>query len=110
MNTKEIKIPIYNKRVVLFKNTTTEEALNYFGLEPRNGFAGGVFYKENDKGIRKYGFVLEADLDYSKMAHESFHLSNYILSHIGAEPSFINDEPQAYLIQYIFNEAIKFYE
>jgi hypothetical protein len=43
------------------------------------------------------------------LCHEAFHLSNMICLNKGFIPTFENDEPQAYIIQYIFNKGLEFY-
>lgn len=42
---------------------------------------------------------------YGIISHESLHISNFIADILGFSKSFDNDEPQAYLIQWIANCA-----
>jgi len=45
--------------------------------------------------------------DLSAVVHECVHAANFTLESRGVKPCFDNDEPQAYLVQLIFNKATK---
>lgn len=47
-------------------------------------------------------------LTYGTLAHEAFHASGFILDHKGYVPDINNEEPQAYLIEYIMDELCTF--
>lgn len=40
------------------------------------------------------------------LAHEATHAAHYILEHIGSVPSYIDDEVDAHMIQYIVQQSI----
>lgn len=42
------------------------------------------------------------------LAHETFHASSFILDDRGVLPSFENDEPQAYLHDWIFRQFLRY--
>jgi hypothetical protein len=45
--------------------------------------------------------------DYAVLSHECVHAANYTFEHIGHKLSTSNDEPQAYLVEYLMTEALK---
>lgn len=45
--------------------------------------------------------------DHEALAHESVHLANRVLYLAGVKPSFVNDEPLAYLVGCIFRNGVK---
>ena len=42
------------------------------------------------------------------IAHECLHATSYILDWVGIKPDYMNDEAQAYLMQYIFDQVNDF--
>lgn len=54
--------------------------------------------------------VKELYLSPGVIAHECLHGSSFILEYVGIHASHVNDEPQAYLIEYLIEEAHKFYK
>jgi hypothetical protein len=56
-----------------------------------------------------YEHNVKTNVGIGCLCHEAFHLSNMICLNKGFIPTFENDEPQAYIIQYIFNKGLEFY-
>lgn len=45
--------------------------------------------------------------DYSTLAHEALHVTNWTLRRAGVQADFYNDEPQAYLMANVIRKALR---
>ena len=89
MTKKKIKIPIYNQSIVII--ITEEENPRYKDfVDYIDGYITASFVKKH--------------LSDGIIVHECVHLVNFLYSHIGAELDINNDEHQAYLTQYIYEQ------
>ena len=86
MTKKKIKIPIYNQSIVVI--ITEEENPRYKAFV--DGYITALFVKKH--------------LSDGIIVHECVHLVNFLYRHIGAELDINNDEHQAYLTQYIYEQ------
>ena len=85
----KIKIPIYNQAI--FVIITEEENPKYKAyVDYIDGYITAVFVKKH--------------LSDGIIVHECVHLVNFLYSHIGTELDINNDEHQAYLTQYIYEQ------
>ena len=89
MTKKKIKIPIYNQSIVVI--ITEEENPRYKAfVDYVDGYITALFVKKH--------------LSDGIIVHECVHLVNFLYRHIGAELDINNDEHQAYLTQYIYEQ------
>lgn len=56
------------------------------------------------KGSNVYIELEKQSIDIDTLIHESVHIANRILYLCNVTSDFVNDEPQAYLTEYIFKE------
>ena len=107
---KLLKIPIYDKSVRIVITNDEEKASD--NLHINNGlFAHAIEWKGegSDYGLWiVFNFEANKKISYGVIAHEVFHITNYILDFIGVVPDFKNDEQQAYLIEWLTNKVIEF--
>ena len=54
--------------------------------------------------------VIIASNDISTIAHECLHVKNAVWNRIGYSPQVLNDEVDAYLLDYIMTEVLKVVE
>lgn len=66
---------------------------------------GKTLAVSNDRGMVIVIWT-EKKRDFACLAHECVHAANFTLEARGCQPSFENDEPQAYLVDVIFSKAI----
>lgn len=71
-------------------------------------FDGGVFNITSKKGFTKYIVAFNNDWYNSLIVHECVHLTNDILKGVRAGLDVNNDEPQAYLTQWLFEQCEEF--
>lgn len=106
MKNKTIKIPIYrgSLRVYYAENLTPLE-LKY-NISSTENF--GAVVLTNNMKHKQYVAAFKYKDDYSLIAHEVVHLVNRIFLDCGQELDRVNDEAQAYLTGYLFEEIEKF--
>ena len=68
---------------------------------------------ESYKGREGFIMILNFENDFRKITHgvivhEAIHISNYIALERDIDPDFENDEPIAYLAEWITDEVYKF--
>ncbi len=114
---KRLIVPIY-KSLVYFIDTNNCDKLN--STHPTTeenepyAFASNLKKYRNGTITNYYVIVLNTKGSYKKpsigvLAHECLHLVDMIFRNYGVKPDFKNDEPNAYLLEYFVNEAMKFY-
>lgn len=119
MRYKESKfnLPIYNANIVYIDTDDNNKLEKEWGIELDYKPHATVLIRDIHEGEmfkRTYFIILNTksqagNIGMGHLAHESFHLSNMILESKGAIATFDNDEPQAYLLQYLFNKGSKFF-
>lgn len=98
---KNIIIPIYRYAVKIVIASSVKEASEKF-VDIKDNTAKGTVLEYEDKCI----IVVPPD-DISTIVHECEHMKNAVWDRIGYTPIVNNDEPDAYLLEYIFNEVMK---
>jgi hypothetical protein len=91
--TRTVQVPIYPVRIRFI--LTNREELNRASID------GEV--EDGEIEITFHGKPTLSDV-----VHESFHASSRILHYVGHKPDHLNDEPQAYLLDWIVEAAQKF--
>ncbi len=108
---KQVQVPIYKGKLLIVLTNDTE------GLNRKMGFnySGDTFafaIRTGYKGYQSYLVALNFDNDFAKIthgiiAHEAVHIANFIQEYVGVVPTFDNDEPSAYLTQWVVDEIYK---
>jgi hypothetical protein len=110
LNAKDI--PLFRGKLVLIISNDTEKVKKYLpNFGDRNVYAHTCYY--DWKGYGSFFIVLNFDNDYRKLyhgtvTHESIHAANMIANDRGVIADFNNDEPLAYLSEWIADEVYKF--
>ena len=116
MRKKKIIIPIYPVNFTIIEFETDDELQKMFNdvhfLQEINSFNGGVFeYKEHlYVCFRKINEDGKSYPTPGIIVHESKHLVNEVFNRVGAELDLNNDEPEAYLLQWVFEEIETFFK
>ena len=105
---KKIKIPIFFGKLVILRVRKMTDLNAKFGLNAKDSYASLVFKKETKKGGIRYFIALQKNTKNSIIVHEAVHIVNYIFEHNGIEPDLHNDEAQAYLTGWIFEQIEKY--
>ena len=101
---KVINIPIFRSKLKIVVVDSIKEALE---IDPNAN-------PEADSYMLDYGngriMVVIASNDMSTIAHECLHVKNAVWNRIGYSPQVLNDEVDAYLLDYIMTEVLKVVE
>ena len=101
---KTIKIPIYLGKLTIIFDKDLSYVQNKYKTRSLENY-GAVTLKDESK-YREYIVAFESK-DYSLIAHEIVHVINYIYLDCGIELDRVNDENQAYLTGWLFEEIEK---
>lgn len=74
----------------------------------KNSYASLTWTTEDKNGFNEYFIAVQKETDNATIAHEVVHIVNYIFINNGILLDRHNDEPQAYLTGWVFNEIEKF--
>lgn len=96
---KIIKVPIYDYKITIIVSDTFEEANK---LYPEMHQCNACVLESPTESV-----IVIPPNQLGTLAHECVHLKNNIWTYIGYKPTSDNDEVDAYLIQYLFNEVYK---
>ena len=105
MRKRTIKIPIYTGELVIVLDKDLSYVQNKYKTKDLRGY-GAVTIKDENKN-RSYVVAFEG-VDCGLIAHEVVHLVNYIFLDCGQELDRVNDEAQAYLTGWLFEEIYNF--
>ena len=110
MKIKEIEIPIFfgTLQVVVannFKKAVKKLKINVGDYEVDNYSA--FTYKDKRNNTDLYRVFVTKNVEPSVIVHESVHIANFIFNNTGIQPSLTNDEVQAYLTGWIFEQINK---
>ena len=112
MKEKTFVIPLYDFEVKLFKYQKEDKKLIFQDVDiTPDGVKAYTFYYKT-KPIKIFS-VFNVDEIYKDdilmtSVHESLHITNFVMKHLGMKASFKNDEPQAYLLEFVTNEVFSF--
>jgi hypothetical protein len=122
MITKFIKVPIYavNLNIVITDDfiidlpkinkkyfNNFDETDSVLGFNQQRGASTLIII---NVGKHKKIFKKDWEIELiATIAHEAFHASNTMMNSFGARPDAMNDEPQAYLLDWIVKEIYKCY-
>lgn len=103
---KTIKIPIYYGKLTMILDKDLSFIEKKYKTSSLKDFGAVTLKIENE--YRHY-IVAFTDAEHlSNIAHEIVHIKNHIFLDIGAKIDIYNDEPEAYLTGWLFDEIYKF--
>ena len=98
---KDINIPIFRLKLKIIIVDELKEAL---GIEPNIDTEADSCVIDHNNGTAT---IIIASNDMSIIAHECLHIKNIVWNRIGYSPQALNDEVDAYLVEYLFNQVSK---
>lgn len=104
--TKKIKIPIYNFTLYVTIFDKWEEVTKYYVGNKEIEREGFLLINNLDTNVLKFFVNVECP---SCIVHEIIHIKNVIFDIIEYKPNIESDEPEAYLVQYIYKEIFNVY-
>lgn len=113
LHKKAIPVPLYRGYLVILITNSENLLSKQIHSEPfRDLFAHTVYGEYN----RRQGFFIilnfnnqyDARITNGTIAHEALHATNFILKNRGVIEDFNNDEPQAYLLEWIVHQVHQF--
>ena len=100
---RTITIPLYRHKVkVVVTDDITEAKQKYIEI-PDNSAACALNYGSSSA-------VVVTSNNLAEIVHEVVHVKNYIWTTIGYSPIADNDEPDAYLVSYLFERVMNVVE
>lgn len=97
---RTIKVPIYDYKIIIVVADTWEEAHK---LYPSIGEKAKACVLEGPN----HSIIAIPPCQPDLIVHECVHLKNCIWNYIGYKPVVDNDEVDAYLVEYLFNQVSK---
>ena len=104
---KKIKIPVYFGNLILIKVDKLTDINKEYELTLGEDHQACVF-DEMIKGIHNYIVAFDKTSTDKVIAHECVHLINRLYIDRGIKLDLVNDEHQAYLMGWFFDECQKF--
>lgn len=101
---KDIIIPIFRLKIKIVVVDDIKEALR---IEPNIDTEADSCVIDHNNGTAT---IIIASNDMSIIAHECLHIKNTVWARIGYSPQALNDEVDAYLLDYIITEVLKVVE
>lgn len=107
MKVKTINVPIYDCYLTIIFTKDLNEVVKKYKLEGNWGEFGALTFEDNPKS--RYYVTAFTDADHlSNIAHEVVHIKNNIFLGINAKVDLHNDEPEAYLTGWLFDQINNF--
>lgn len=103
---KTINIPIYCCKITMILDSDLEYVKKKYKTISLENF-GAVTLKDNSK-YRHYVVAFTDKNHLSNIAHEIVHIKNHIFLDCAMELDRHNDEPEAYLTGWLFDEIYNF--
>lgn len=118
LHKKIVNIPIYGSWLCIILSNDAKlinKEVDNFGYD-KEPYATAIYNSikiKGDKHLRQGFYVIlnpdnELGITTGVIAHEAFHISNMLFEIRGVRPSFDNDEPQAYFIEWVCDEVCGF--
>ena len=98
---KNINIPIFRLKLKIVVVDDIEEALE---INPNIDTTANSCVIDNNNGTAT---IVIASNDMSVIAHECLHVKNAVWNRIGYSPNPVNDEVDAYLLEYLYDRVDK---
>ena len=107
MKQKTIDIPIYECSLTIIIDKNFDYALKKYNLTGNYDNYGALTFGNNSN--HKHYVVVFTDANHlSTIVHEIVHIKNHIFIDIGATLDLDNDEPEAYLSGWLFDQIYNF--
>lgn len=103
---KKIQVPIYNFTIYVTIFDKWEEVVKWYSDDKEDEREGFLLTKTSDPTKMKLFVNVE---NPSCIIHEITHIKNIIFDTIQYIPNKHNDEPEAYLVQYLYNKIVEVY-
>lgn len=103
---KRIQVPIYNFIIDVTIFDEWKEIVKYYSNGKEDEREG--FVLTNELNPTKIKFFINVECP-SCIIHEIIHVKNIIFDIIGHNSNRYNDEPEAYLVQYLYKKIIEVY-
>lgn len=105
---KKTTIPIYGAGFAIYVADDITEFKDYCGMKdvyeiPK---AADAFFTY-DCDIYLFEIFIEAKTSVPVIAHECHHIKNSLWDCIGHKPTLLDDEPDAYLLEYLIKQVLK---
>lgn len=116
MHYARVKIPLYYQYLYVIISDDVEKEIDQirkiFNINiDRFDFAGyAEAYGKFNLVLLNKKYLKDENFAIGTIAHESFHVTNYIIKRIGIHPDVNNDEPQAYLLSWVCEQVFKLYK
>lgn len=112
---KRHDLTLWKANIYFVETKDSEEVIKRFNLNLPKSFEfknydAFVWKQERAEGGEDYYLVSRPDVKLSVLIHECVHLGMFILTDRGVDVQVSNDEPLAYLVEYLFDEANKFFK
>jgi len=109
---KKVQIPIYRGNLVIIFSDDASKIKSHiddFDGEDVYGHAIYTMYKNSESFVLILNFHNKScKMKHGVITHEAVHISSFIAESRGFQPDFNNDEPVAYLAEFVTNEVYKF--
>lgn len=111
MFNKFIEIPIYRGNFGLIISKNRNEITKIIPEFDEDDIFAHTYYHDKD-GIGTFSIVLNFNNDFKAIslgviAHECYHVVSILLQSRGVDADFHNDEPGAYLIEWVYDKIIE---
>lgn len=111
---KALDIPIYRGKFIIIVSNDANKVKKYLP-EFRDKSPYAHTWQINWNGNQGFAVVFNFENEHrpifnGTIAHEALHVVDFILEDRGVQPDFINDEPSAYLLEWIVDEIYRFCE
>lgn len=109
MRVKKVKVPIYYGWLhIIITEGGMQPVKDRYGIKDNVENYGAFVWSNYVRGISQYYISIDEDVQGDLIAHEVVHLVNAVFIHTGQQLDRHNDEAQAYLTGWFFNEIEKF--
>lgn len=108
MRKKKVNIPIYYNELLIIQCKDLNKVAKKYNLGNVSKYGAFVFNINYKNGDTKYAVAFSDDVDGSLIAHECVHLVNAIYIDRNIQLDRHNDEPQAYLMGWLFKQCEEF--
>lgn len=105
---KEIRIPIYHGYLIIILTEDFKDVNEEYNTTFDKTFQAGVFDVITEDGHIKYVVAFDKTTTGMTIAHECVHLVNKMFIDRNIKLDLLNDEPQAYLMGWLFKQCEDF--
>jgi hypothetical protein len=110
MKKKTIKIPIYHGELILIQCKDLKKIEQRYKMNDLKMYDAISFKNHTKSGYSRYVIACTNSSSSKSIVHECIHILNYIFMDRSYRPAMDNDEPQAYLMGWIYSECRKHFK